>query len=72
MVRSDIQYIPYDDQVLSQLNPDEKNACNMALQNMGTRGDGASLFTSIFGYGTSDWVYRRDSNFAKSTLTICN
>jgi hypothetical protein len=31
MVRSDIQYIPYDDQSLSELIPDEKNACNIAL-----------------------------------------
>lgn len=39
---------------------------------MNARGEGASLLTSIFGYGTSDWVYRRDSNFAKSSWSSCN
>ena len=67
MVRSDIQYIPYDDQVVSDLNLDEKNACNLALQKMDAQGETTSLLTSIFGYGTSDWVYRRDSDYAKSS-----
>ncbi len=39
---------------------------------MNARGEGASLLTSIFGFGTSDWVYRRDSNFAKSSKSCCN
>lgn len=72
MVRSDIRYIPYSDQVLSELNPDEKNACNLALQNMDSRGESTSLLTSVFGYGTSDWVYRQDSDYAKSQWSSCN
>ena len=39
---------------------------------MDARGDSISLLTSVFGYGTSDWIYRRDSNYAKSSWSSCN
>ena len=57
----EIEHIPYDDKVLSGMSPDEANACNDALDNMNSKGEAGSLLTNSFGFGTSDWSYRRQS-----------
>jgi len=43
------------------MSPDEANACNLALDNINSKGEAGSLLTSAFGFGTSDWSYRRQS-----------
>ena len=49
MSKQEIELIPYEDITLSQLNIEEKNACNQALKNIDARGEGLSLLTSLFG-----------------------
>ena len=57
----EIEHIPHDDKVLSDLSTDEANACNTALDIMNSKGEASSLLTNSLGYGTSDWSYRRQS-----------
>ena len=57
----EIEHIPYDDKLLSSLSADEANACNAALDKINSKGEAGSLLTNSFGFGTSDWSYRRQS-----------
>ena len=51
MPKQEVDSIPFSDVVLSNLNEDEKNACNLALKKINDKGEGKSLLTAMLEFG---------------------